>query len=90
MSNNWNVVAQILFLLEKREIEMDANSAYRLTYVLSIRAESVESCVYPVAWIIPLQLLLYVTESTEATCPQANAFKKLLFRSSSQVSKYLC
>lgn len=61
MSNNWNVVAQILFLLEKREIEMDANPAYHLTYVLSIRAESVESCVYPVASIIPLQLLLCVT-----------------------------
>lgn len=30
-----------------------------------------------------------VTESTDTTCPQANAFKKLLFRSSSLVSKYL-
>lgn len=55
---NWNVVAQILFVLEKRETEVDANPTYQLTYVMSIRAKPVGSCVYPVARIIPLQLLL--------------------------------
>lgn len=58
MSNNRNVVAQILFVLEKRETEMDGKPAYHLTHVMPIRAKPVGSCVYPGAWIIPLQLLL--------------------------------
>lgn len=57
MSNNWNV-AQVLFVLEKRETEVDENPVYPFTDIMSIRAKPVGGCVYPVAWIIPLQLLL--------------------------------
>lgn len=36
---NWDVVAQILFVLGKTGTEVDADAMYHLTYVMSIRAK---------------------------------------------------
>lgn len=62
MSNsvlNWVVVAQILFVLGKTGTELDADAAYHLMYIMSIRAKPTGTKLHsPCSWDHPVVLLL--------------------------------